>query len=110
MTSEQRKNTRISISEEYFYYPEKKNKKINCRLNNISVTGACIISEEKIKTDEIIYLHIRGTDDIALKSKTVWKIDNQYGLQFLLDTSSEFEKISYIMNNLAKLNSSEDYS
>lgn len=110
MTSEKRKNKRISISEEYFYYPKEENKKINCRLKNISITGACITSDEKINTDEIIYLHIRGTNDIALKSKTVWKIDNQYGLQFLLDTSSEFEKISYIMNNLGSLNRTEEYS
>lgn len=104
MASEKRNNKRINLSAEYFYYPQKKNKKINCKINNISITGACITSEEDIGTEEIIFLHIFGTEDNALKSKTVWKMNNQYGLQFLLDTSVEFEKISYIMNNLTPLN------
>ncbi len=104
MSAENRKSQRINISEEYFFYPQKEKKKINCKINNISVTGACITSDEKIENDEVIFLHIRGTNNMALKSKTVWKINNQYGLQFFLDTNSEFEKISYIMNNLIKLN------
>ncbi len=105
MSFENRKNKRIEISGDYFYYPLNKKKKINCKLNNISVTGACILSEENIKKEDIIFLHIHDTDetsDIALKSKAVWKIDNQYGLQFLLDTSQEFEKISCIMNKIMR--------
>ena len=104
MLSEKRKNKRVVISEEYFYYPREKNKKIKCKLKNISITGACITSKENIKNEEIIFLHIHGTEDMSLKSKAVWKIKDQYGLQFLLDTTSEFEKISYIMNNIIKVN------
>lgn len=107
MSIEKRKSKRIKISEDYFYYPREKNKKINCKLNNISVTGACITSTENIKREEIIFLHIRGANDKLLKSKTVWKIDNQYGLQFLLDTNKEFEKISYIMNKIIGNNNIE---
>ncbi len=107
MPAEKRKNKRIKISGDYFYYPGEKNKKINCKLNNISVTGACITSAEDIKSEEIIFLHIRGANDKVLKSKTVWKIDNQYGLQFLLDTNNEFEKISYIMNKIIGKNNKE---
>jgi hypothetical protein len=100
MTAENRKSKRINISQDYFYYPRNKNKKINCKLNNISVTGACITSNEKIEKEDIIFFNIRGTSDMALKSKAVWKIDNQYGIQFILDTDKEFETISRIMNNI----------
>jgi hypothetical protein len=104
MSAEKRKSKRVNISEDYFYYPINKEKKINCKLNNISVTGACITSNEEIKNEDIIYFNIRGTKDMALKSKAVWKIDNQYGIQFILDTNKEFEIISYIMNNIIKIN------
>jgi c-di-GMP-binding flagellar brake protein YcgR len=102
MSAEKRRSKRIDISEDYFYYPQNKNKKINCKLNNISVTGACITSDKKIEKEEIIYFNIRGTKDMALKSKAVWKIENQYGIQFILDTDKEFEIISRIMNNYIK--------
>ena len=102
MSAEKRRSKRIDISEDYFYYPQNKNKKINCKLNNISITGACITSDEKIEKEEIIYFNIRGTKDMALKSKAVWKIENQYGIQFILDTDKEFEIISRIMNNIIK--------
>ena len=100
MSKERRKSKRVDISVDYYYYPENKRRKIKCILKNISVTGACIISEENINVckDNILFLHIRSTKGIELKSKAVWKIDNQYGLLFLLDTSRELENISYIMN------------
>ncbi|MCU0821773.1 MAG: PilZ domain-containing protein [Spirochaetes bacterium] len=98
MGAERRQNERFDISGDYFYYQGSEAEKINCRLNNISATGACIDSDENIKINDVIYLHIRGTKNIEIKSKAVWKIDNQYGLMFLLDSSREFENISYIMN------------
>jgi hypothetical protein len=107
MSVEKRKNTRLNISDDYFYYPAEKGKKINCKLNNISITGACITSSENIKKEEIIFLHVRGADDKLLKSKAVWKISDQYGLQFLLDSGIEFEKISYIMNTIKGQNNKE---
>ncbi len=98
MSSERRRNRRKDIIGDYFYYQGNKDKKIKCKLKNMSATGACIASDEKINEDDIIFLHIQGTDNVEIKSKAVWKIDDQYGLVFLLDTNKEFEKISYIMN------------
>jgi len=100
MRSDKRKNDRINIARHYFYYPKDKKKRIFCELNNISITGACITSSEKIENEDIIFLNFSGNKDITLKSKAVWKINNQYGLQFLLDSSIEFENVSYIMNNI----------
>ena len=98
MVTEKRKTKRFEISGDYFFFPADKRKKIKCELENISETGACISSDARIKKDEIIYLHIKGSRNILLKSRNVWKIDDQYGLLFLLDTSQEFENISYIIN------------
>ncbi len=98
MKAERRQNERFEVSGDYYYYQGSETDKIMCRLKNISATGACIDSEEKIKIDDIIFLHIRGTTNIEIKSKAVWKIENEYGLMFLLDSSKEFENISYIMN------------
>ena len=100
MNSEKRKSNRLNFTREYFYCISDKNKKINCKLNNISVTGACITSDKKIEKEDIVFLHIKGMEDIVLKSKAVWKIENQYGLQFILDSGKEFENISYIINNI----------
>ena len=98
MAAERRENERISLSRDYFFFPGKEKKKIECMLKNVSITGACIFSKVNIKKDDIIYLHIRGSKEIVLKSKVVWKIGDQYGLLFILDTSQDFDNISYIMN------------
>ncbi len=98
MDEERRHSKRLDVIGDYFYYQDDNEKKIRCRLNNISATGACIDSVQKIKIDDVIFLHIRGTRNISIKSKAVWKIENQYGLLFLLDTSKEFDNISYILN------------
>jgi hypothetical protein len=100
MRSENRKNSRLYITENYFYYSADKKEKTNCILNNISITGACITSYKSIKLEEIIFLHFNNLNNIAVKSQTVWKNENQYGLQFLLDTNLEFENISIVMNNI----------
>ena len=98
MTAERRQNERIELSADYYFYQGSEAEKINCQLKNISATGACIDSDEIIKINDILYLHIRGTKNIEIKSQAVWKIENQYGLMFLLDSSKEFENISYIIN------------
>ncbi len=98
MTADRRTSRRIDVIGDYFYYQGNNENKIKCKLNNISATGACIDSDENIKIDDIIFLHIRGTKNISIKSKAVWKIENQYGLLFLLDNSKEFDNISYILN------------
>ena len=102
MAAERRKTKRLDLSGDYFYYFGNKKVIIDCNLKNISVTGACITSNRTINKDDIIFLHVRGADNMVLKSKAVWKIDNQYGLLFLLDSSHEFDKISYIMNYVIK--------
>ncbi|MFH0975218.1 MAG: PilZ domain-containing protein [Spirochaetota bacterium] len=104
MPFEQRKNSRIKVSGDFYYYPNRKKKKIKCKLDNISVTGACITTDEKIEKEDIIYLQINGFNNKALKSKAVWKIDNQYGIQFFLDSNNEFETISHVMNNIMNKN------
>lgn len=98
MTEERRQNKRYDVPGDYYYYQGSEEDKIKCRLKNISATGACISSEETIKIDDIIFLHIGGTKNVEIKSKAVWKIDDQYGLQFMLDSSKEFDNIAYIMN------------
>jgi hypothetical protein len=98
MADEKRKNTRFEVSGDYYYLQGYEEKKIMCKLKNMSATGACIDSDEMINIDDILFLHIWGTKNIEIKSKAVWKIESQYGLLFLLDTGKEFENISYIMN------------
>ncbi len=98
MTSERRRDKRFDVPGDYYYVQGDKERKIKCKLKNISATGACISSEVDIKNDEIIFLHVRGTKNVEIKSKAVWKIDNEYGLLFLLDTTKEFDNISYVMN------------
>lgn len=102
MGMERRLSKRFDVSGDYLFYPEKTNNRIICKLDNISITGACILTEAKIKIDDVIQLHIRGAQDKFLKSKVVWKIDNQFGLLFMLDTEEEFNNISFIMNNVLK--------
>ena len=98
MNSERRKTVRVDLSGDYFFYPGKKNRKIKCIVKNVSATGACIISDDVLHNEDIIFLGIRGDSEVVLKSKAVWKIENQYGLLFLLETEEEFASISYIMN------------
>ena len=98
MHSERRNNKRYDISGDYYYYQGFEDEKINCNLKNISATGACISSDKIINIDDVVYLNIRGTEGLEIKAKAVWQIENQYGLQFLLDSSKEFDNVAYVMN------------
>ncbi|MDY6935665.1 MAG: PilZ domain-containing protein [Spirochaetota bacterium] len=98
MTAERRKNERISVTRDYYYFPGEENNKIECMLKNISITGSCILSKNNINKNDIIFLHIGGKKEIVLQAKVVWKMGDQYGLLFLLDNSQDFDNISYIMN------------
>jgi hypothetical protein len=98
MINERRKEIRIDLKGDYFFFPDNRSNKIPCSLLNISATGACIVSTETLKSDIVIFLHIRGKKNIILKSEVVWKIDSQYGLKFFLETPEDLVNISYIMN------------
>lgn len=96
---ERRINRRFSLKDNYYYVKEKSRKKIPCLLENISITGACIISESPLTANDIIMLHFPMPREINIKSQIVWEKTTEYGLLFVLDTSEDFENISYIMNN-----------
>lgn len=101
MPGERRKDKRVSLNKDYCFYPEDRKHRFNCMTNNISVTGACIQSERKLKIDDVVYIHIESDKDTQFKSKVVWEIEDTYGLQFLLETNTDFDNISYIMNHYA---------
>ncbi len=99
MAGERRKSERFDIGRDYYYYPTNREKMRACTLLNISATGACIVSQEPLKNEAVIFLHIASSRDIVLKSRVVWQHEGQYGLQFFLDTGEDFENISFILNN-----------
>lgn len=99
MIKERRKSQRISSESDYYCFPENIKLKIRCTLKNISITGACINTPEILRKDDIVLLHIGRAGNSDLKSKVVWKIDDNYGLLFSLETSQDFTTISYLINN-----------
>jgi hypothetical protein len=96
--TDRRKYPRIDHCGDY-YIAQDIRQKVICELRNISVTGACIISDVVLKQDEFIELHVCRSRDIPLRAQVVWIRDNEYGISFLLDTKESFDNISYIMNN-----------
>lgn len=96
---ERRGGSRSYCDEDYFFSSNNRDSKIQCRLKNISPTGACILTEHPIRVDETIVLHLCRDRDVPLDSKVVWKEGDEYGLLFLLDSIESFENISYIINN-----------
>ncbi|MCP4134969.1 MAG: PilZ domain-containing protein [bacterium] len=98
---ERRRDERVDLNKDYYYLPGDSNHEHECVVKNISITGACITAHDKLNADEILFLNIRASKEIVLKAKVVWRTDAEYGLLFLLDTSEEFENISFIMNNYA---------
>ena len=97
--NERRKKSRYACEGDYYFHPGIRGKVYSCTLKNISVTGACIETIESLLKDQIIYLHVNTMDDSVLKSRVVWHMGEQYGLLFLLETSQDFDTISYIINN-----------
>lgn len=95
---ERRKGKRIGLTGDYFFTPDNREIRMICAVKNLSVTGACISSVHELAHGQVIYIHIRGKKDIILKAKVAWKLDTQYGLSFLLETSQDFTNISYIVN------------
>jgi len=101
MEKDKRKNMRVAMNSNYFFFPDRENKRHWCTIKNISTTGSCITSNKDINTDDIIFLHMKGGEkNTDLKSRVVWAMDKSYGLEFFLETAEDFENISYIVNNL----------
>lgn len=98
---ERRTEERIVCGGDYIVYGKAAENRIECELHNISVTGACVSTEHTLEKDEKIVLHLCKGSDIPLDAKVVWRDDRKYGLVFMLDTSEDFEHISYIMNNIS---------
>lgn len=98
MIADRRKSKRFRMQGDYFFYPGNSENKFLCKVKNISITGSCIVSDSNIKKDEIIYLHVGAQKSIELKSRVIWKSDKQYGLLFMLETGTDFDNISYIIN------------
>jgi hypothetical protein len=98
--SERRSSKRFPCSYNYISTSSTLGRKIACTLHNISVTGACIISDTPLQTDELITLHVCDEKDIPFRAKVVWQRFKTYGLLFLLESSEDFDNISYVMNNL----------
>jgi hypothetical protein len=95
---ERRSSPRIDRCGEYFVHPGRIQQE-PCILKNISVTGACIVTDASLVMDQLVDLHICRSRDLSLKSQVVWIEGNEYGLSFLLDTPESFNTISFIMNN-----------
>ena len=89
------------INGDYYLLKKDMDKIHSCKVKNISGTGVCIISLDDIKNNEIIFLYIHGNKENAIKSKVVWRMEEQYGLQFVLDSNNDFKSVSYVMNHLA---------
>jgi hypothetical protein len=96
--SERRINDRRECYDDYLIHPDKK-EQYPCVLKNISVTGACVISDLEMSIDQIIELHICRNRDLTLRSQVVWIKKSEYGLSFMLDTPESFNTISFIINN-----------
>ncbi|MBP7583648.1 MAG: PilZ domain-containing protein [Spirochaetes bacterium] len=101
MSPERRKSNRIAVDRDYYLIPGDEKTRHRCTVKNISVTGACITSTRLLAPEDIIYLHITGPRDSVVKSEVVWNSGGMYGILFLLDTPSDFDTISFIMNNLS---------
>ena len=102
MVLNKRQSERIEIFRSYFFICKKENNKHNCFVKNISITGACITSPKKIASKDMIYLHLVSEKDTVLKAEVAWNIDSEYGIRFLLEDNIDFEKISFVMNNIAR--------
>jgi len=101
VSPERRKSNRIAVDRDYYLIPGDGKTRHRCTVKNISVTGACISSTRLLAAKDIIYLHITGPRDSVVKSEVVWNSGGMYGILFLLDTPSDFDTISFIMNNLS---------
>jgi len=98
---ERRRTPRYEIGRDYYFIPGASGKRHPCRVNNISVTGACISSGTVLKRSDVILLHIAGIRETAFKSEVMWAREGMYGVLFHLDTPEDLANISFVMNNIA---------
>jgi hypothetical protein len=96
---ERRRSARVPVEGDYFCYPSDMKKRYSCTLKNISATGACITTPRALEREDVVFLHVQGRERDLLKSRVVWRMDADYGLLFFLESASDFEAISFIMNN-----------
>lgn len=99
MNIDRREHQRENCGSNYIVTYRTDNVKIECGLNNLSITGACIESSFNLTNGEKIILHICDKRDTPVKGTVVWTNGDVYGIQFELNSSEEFENISFIMNN-----------
>lgn len=99
MNKDRRKDERIICNYDYIHTARSLNADFECKLKNISITGACIMTDAPLLLNESIVLHICRDKDIPMNGKIVWEKDGTFGISFNLDSSESFENISYIMNN-----------
>ncbi len=96
---ERRREERTFCNRDYFCSIMSGNLKFECKLLNVSTTGACILTNIPLKSDDLIILHIIRGRDIPFKCKVAWIKESTYGLEFFLETSDDFTNISFIINN-----------
>lgn len=89
----------MEAGRDFYCLSEQMSRRVMCTLKNVSVTGACIVSGGSLGTGDIISLYLESGAGRALKSRVVWKVSGEYGVEFLLETGEEFETISRIINN-----------
>jgi hypothetical protein len=97
-TNERRNSPRTHECSDYFLMPGTERAEPFI-LKNISVTGACIVTDIPLTVHQILDVHICRNRDLKLRSQVVWIKGNEYGLSFMLDTEESFKAISFIMNN-----------
>ncbi len=99
MTAERRKNPRTPGRGDFYSLSSDARRTVRCLLKNISVTGACIVSDGPLDAGDIIALYLESGAGRALKSRVVWRVAGEYGVEFLLESVEEFETISRVINN-----------
>ena len=99
MGEDRRRSRRVPGESGFYRMSPDARRKMRCSLKNISVTGACIVSRGRLAAGEVISLYLESGAGRALKSRVVWEIAGEYGVEFLLDSNEEFETISRIINN-----------
>ena len=99
MPGERRKSRRMEAGGDFYRLPARMSRRVRCTLKNLSVTGACIVSRGSLATGDLIALYLESGAGGALRSRVVWSLAGEYGVEFLLENGEEFETISRIINN-----------
>ncbi|HOF34192.1 MAG TPA: PilZ domain-containing protein [Spirochaetota bacterium] len=95
---EKRSSSRYYSDGDFIHTSRTASGSVSCVLKNISATGACILADIPIEIGEKVFLHVNRGEATSLRGKVVWQNDNEYGIEFLLESSDDFEQISNIVN------------